>query len=214
MRTFTKVIAAIAAFAAACAAAAVLPACSQIGEDLREIQEEKDSIAYPAEYRITYERSNGDGTVTLITRARDGEGNVYYREGEEELYFYLQDGSYFLLRSENGELTEVSPGTLYTEKYVEDASVLFFDCAETRASAPGFEEAEGRTVAGRQCRAYENTIGNEEMSVTYIVLIDSETSVCLGMLREAHLGGFGGDGGEDSFICTEFATDGVVFPEL
>ena len=36
----------------------------------------------PAEYRITYEMENGDGTISLITMAKDREGNLYYRDSE------------------------------------------------------------------------------------------------------------------------------------
>ena len=48
----------------------------------------------PAEYRITYEMENGDGTISLITMAKDREGNLYYRASEEELWFLTQGNGY------------------------------------------------------------------------------------------------------------------------
>lgn len=169
----------------------------------------------PAEYRITYEMENGDGTVSLITMARDGKGNLYYRDGSEELWFLSQGSGYAqAMPDENGVLTPISSGTILKENAVRENAASFWKCVETsdKLIAPGFSYAGDATIAERTCDLYTNTMGITGLNVTYQLYIDQETGACLGWTEEKETSIFDSEASEGTFLCSEFQTEDVVLP--
>lgn len=86
----------------------------------------------PTQYRITYEIENGDGTVSLVTMARDEAGDLYYQDEDQELWFMPQRGGYVQAEpDQDGTLTVVSENRILKENKVHQATELFWNCAET-----------------------------------------------------------------------------------
>lgn len=171
----------------------------------------------PAEYRITYEMENGDGTLSLITMAKDSEGNLYYRNGTEELWFLSQRNGYVqAIPDEGGALAPTSSGTILKEKAVQESTAPFWECVETsdKLIAPGFSHAGGAAVAERTCDLYTNTMGIAGLNVTYQLYIDQETGVCLGWTEEKETGIFDSEASEGTFLCSEFQTENVILLSL
>lgn len=48
----------------------------------------------PKQYFITYEVSDENGTVKVISKAADTDGNIYYKADEE--YLFLREGENFI----------------------------------------------------------------------------------------------------------------------
>lgn len=171
----------------------------------------------PSEYWITYEMENGDGTISRITMAKDSEGNLYFQNGEEELWF-LTDGSGYVqaMPDEDGILSPVSTGTILKESAVQKSTAAFWDCVETsdKLIAPGFSHAGTTTVAERACDLYTQTMGVAGLNVTYNLYIDQETGICMGWTEDKETGIFDSDPSEGTFLCAEFQTDSVVLPNL
>lgn len=169
----------------------------------------------PAEYRITYEMENGNGTISLITMVKDGEGNLYYQNGAEELWFLSQESGYVqAMPDENGELAPTSSGTILKETAVRESTAAFWECVETsdKLIAPGFSHAGTAAVAERTCDLYTNTMGISGLNVTYQLYIDQETGVCLGWMEEKETGIFDSEASAGTFLCSEFQTEDVVLP--
>lgn len=169
----------------------------------------------PAEYQITYEMENGDGTLTLITMAKDHDGNLYYQAGSEQMWFLAVESGYMQAApSEDGTLTAISTGTILKESSVRESTESFWDCVETsqKLIAPGFSNAGSATVAERNCDLYTNAMGVAGMNVTYQLYIDQETGICLGWTEEKETGIFSSDPSEGTFLCTEFLTDTISLP--
>lgn len=176
-----------------------------------------ESQGLPSEYWITYEMENGDGTISRITMAKDGEGNLYFQNGGEELWF-LADGSGYVqaVPDEDGVLSPVSTGTILKESSVQKSTAAFWDCVETsdKLIAPGFSHAGTATVVERTCDLYTHTMGVAGLNVTYNLYIDQETGICMGWTEDKETGIFDSEPSEGTFLCTEFQTDSVVLPNL
>ncbi len=173
------------------------------------------ALELSAEYRITYEMENGDGTLSLITMAKDSEGNLYYRDGAEELWFLSQGSGYVqAIPDEDGVLTPISSGTILKAQAVRENAASFWECVETsdKLIAPGFSYAGDATVAERTCDLYTNTMGITGLNVTYQLYIDQETGACLGWTEEKETGIFGSEATEGTFLCSEFQTEDVALP--
>lgn len=171
----------------------------------------------PAEYRITYERNNGDGTISRITMAKDGEGNLYYRNGSVEQWFLAEGSGYTLaVPDDGGRLAEISSGLILKVSAVQQNTASFWDCVETadKASAPGFSLTDTASVAGRTCDLYTCSIGISGLNVTYQLYIDQQTGICLGWTEDRETGIFDAEESEGTFICTEFQTENIVLPGI
>lgn len=169
----------------------------------------------PTAYRITYEMENGDGTLSLITMAKDEEGNLYYQNGSEELWFLPQENGYIqALSDENGELVPISTGVILKMESVREKTAPFWACVEMsdKLIAPGFSHAGTSEIAGRTCDLYTNTMGIAVLNVTYQLYIDQETGICLGWTEEKETGIFDSEASEGTFLCSEFQTEDVVVP--
>ena len=190
---------------------------SGIQEHADQVAEEKENlVTEPEEYSITYEvQEPEDGTITLVTKTCDAEGNIYYSNGERELLFLNEQGRYKLYeRSGEDDFTESAVGKLYTSDYIEGETGEFNECAEQteKQSAPGFSETDETSIAGRTCRVFENTMGVAGMNVTYVLTVDKETGVCMGWDEVSETGSFDAETSEELFSCTEFITEDVTLP--
>lgn len=143
----------------------VVPAQREATKYLNEIMDPKGAYRIGGHSKggnlAIYEMENGDGTVSLITMARDGKGNLYYRDGSEELWFLSQGSGYAqAMPDEDGVLTPISSGTILKEKAVRENAASFWKCVETsdKLIAPGFSYAGDATIAERTCDLYTNTM--------------------------------------------------------
>lgn len=169
----------------------------------------------PDEFKITYEMENGDGTLSMITLAKDSEGNLYYRDSETELRLLTQENGYIqAIPDENGELSAVNTGKILKEQDVQESTAPFWKCVETseKLIAPGFSLAGTATVAERNCDLYTHTMGISGLNVTYQLYIDQETGICLGWTEEKETGIFDSEASEGTFLCSEFQTESVAIP--
>ena len=185
-------------------------------EDLKNGLTLDAEITMPEEYQITYEKHNIDATISTICCAKDAEGNIYFQNGDEKIWFMREENGYVEMQLDaNGVLIQIEDGVLVTDEYVAEATEIFLMCVQEsdKALAPGFELVGEQVVAGRTCDVYENKLGIENMNVTYSVLIDRETGICMGWQENADTGMFESNTDIGTFICTEFVTEGVELPE-
>lgn len=168
------------------------------------------TMEFPTEYRITYERENGDGTLALITLAKDQQGNFYYSDAAQELW-YLADGDGYLAAEPDmaGRLVATSPHTLWKESAVLRQAEAFMELAESSGKqyVPGFTLSGTATVAGRNCDLYTNTMGIAGLNVIYQLYIDQETGICLGWIEKKETSHFDSEASEGTFLCVEFETE-------
>ena len=204
---------------ALCTAALALSmtACGSLGGGAAASTGNRDTaVALPAQYSITYEvQKPSEDSISLVTKARDADGNVYFSSGDAELLFLNDEGRYRLYEPDaDGNFSESSSGKLYTADYIKTATADFTACAQpdVNANTPGFDETEGTTVAGRTCTVYENKIGVAGMNTTYVLQIDQETGACLGYNELTDTGIFTSEPSKDVFSCTEFLTENVTLP--
>lgn len=172
----------------------------------------RQQIRLPEQYRITYEMENGDGTISLITMAKDGNGNLYCRDADRELWYMPRQSGYVQAElDDEGRLTAVSESKILKENTVRKDMETFWDCVETSGKliAPGFTHAGTAEMAGRTCDLYTNTMGIEGLNVTYNLYVDQETGICLGWTETKETGIFDSEPSEGTFTCTEFQTDSV-----
>ena len=202
-----------------CAAALVLSAaaCTDIQEHALHLTEQaKSVVTLPAEYSITYEvREPEEDAITLVTKARDSNGTIYFANGGEELLFVNRAGKYRLLEKKaRGNFMETTTGKLYTEDDVETATAAFQECAEQSKIqyTSGFVQMEDSMVLERPCTVFENRIGVEQMNTTYILQVDQQTGVCLSWNEVSDTGIFTSKPSQTIFICTEFVTENVTLP--
>lgn len=194
-----------------------MTACSNIQEHAYSIAEKTENVVtMPQQYRITYEvQEPGTETITLLTKACDSEGNIYFSYEETEMMF-LKEGSNYLLceKDANGNFVESTDKKSYTGKYVNTATDVFTELAEqsTMQFTPGFKETEETKVLGRECRVFENKIGVSGMNVTYVMQMDKESGICLGYHEISETGIFTSEPSATVFTCTEFITDKVELP--
>lgn len=201
----------------AAGAALSMAGCSGIQAHAYSVAEKTEqAVSMPEEYSITYEvQKPEEDFMTLVTKARDEQGSIYFSDGEIEKLFLNEKGNYRLYeRDGDGEFTE-SPGKkIYTESFIDTATAAFTQCAEQSELqfAPGFEEGEKTTVAGRACHVFTNKMGVGGMNVTYVLQIDEESGICLGYNEVSETGIFTSKPSKTVFSCTEFATENVKLP--
>ncbi len=195
-----------------------MTACSRIQDHAMSIVEKtNNTVTMPEQYSITYEvQTPEEDVITLISKACDGEGNIYFSGADTELVFLnAGEGKYRLFeKGDDGSLSESTDGKFYTADYINTATEAFIACAEQSKEqyVPGFKEAEESAVLNRTCRVFKNKIGISGMNVTYILLADKETGICLGYNEAAETGIFTSEPSKTVFTCTEFTTDHVTLP--
>lgn len=171
-----------------------------------------NSVKMPAEYSIAYEVQAVDGVVYTVKKSKDAEGNIYFKYGDEEMLF-ISDGDLYALytKDNDGGFTANNNTALYTETFVESATVGFSAYSESsrKQFIPGFVNSGEQEFLGRNCDSYTVSIGTSNTSVTYSFLVDKETGICMRWSEEKKAVGhdLGSDG--EIFVCTEFITENV-----
>lgn len=192
-----------------------LTACSGIQNHALAVAEKTEHAAnFPSEYSITYEVQEPEtNTIAQITKTCDADGNIYYSD-EDQTILFLKDGDHFSMyeKNEEGDFTETTGNTLYTEDYVASATAEFTELAEQSKMqyTPGFEETGESSVADRTCRVFENKIGIAGMNTTYVLQVDEETGICLGYQILAETGIFDAETDKTTFSCTNFTDEDVT----
>ncbi|MBQ8235625.1 MAG: hypothetical protein IJZ37_02950, partial [Clostridia bacterium] len=172
-----------------------------------------DAVNLPDQYHIAYEVTSEDGTVFTVAKTVDGEGNVYFKNKDEEKLF-IKSGDSFLLyeKDENGVFSLSGEDVKYTQKAVDEATAAFLEYAQQskKQFMPTAKQDGEKTILGRTCTVYKLGVGNDNTGVTYSYYVDDETGICLGM--ESGMSAAGtplGQSGE-VFTCTEFVTEGIL----
>ncbi len=178
-------------------------------ESTRDLTQ-RDYFSLPNEFRITYEMENGDGTLSLITLSKNGDGELHYQNASEEKWFLAQGNGYIQAQpDEGGKLVPISAGTILKDTAFQDQTLDFWNCAEAseKRFAPGFEWERTEIIAGRTCDLYTNYLGIDNMNVTYLLYVDQETGICLGWMEDAETWIFDTQPAKGTFLCSEFSTD-------
>lgn len=172
-------------------------------------------ISFPEEYLISYDVSLEDGTIITITKGRDAQGNIYYRDADTEAVFVKSGTAYqFYTMNKDGELQE-EKSSKYKEEYVEKATKDFLDCAKQNSiMASGSAKDEGTIViAERECNYYSVSVGFANFVQTYEYAFDQKTGICLAKAEQKSISGHTSENNE-GFVCTEFKTTDVSFEML
>ena len=170
-----------------------------------------DSVERPPQYSISYEVTSENGEITDVQKIVDENGNIYFRNGSEELLF-IREGNQFTLYTPNdsGAFT-VQNDTKYTPAYVDTATASFDTYANfsRKQFTPGMQSDREQIIAGRSSQAYSISIGAAGTGVQYILQVDKETGVCLGWQEEKQVMGHSIQADGETFICTEFLTEQI-----
>ena len=129
-----------------CMAALVLSvsACAGVQKHAYSVaQKVEETVTMPEQYSISYEvQEPGEEMITLVTKACDAEGNIYFSDGQKEILFLNDEGRYRLYeKSPQGNFSESTSGKLYTDDYVKTETAKFDECANQseQQTAPNFE---------------------------------------------------------------------------
>lgn len=172
-----------------------------------------DSVKLPEQYGIAYEIENADGTVHVVKKVQDAEGNVYFKSGSTELLFIKGERYYSLYeKDENGVFVTSNAADGYSLTYVDEATAEFSECAEysKKRFIPGVSSDGETTMLGRDCLIYTIKVGFDANGVTYTLFTDKETGVCLAWQEKGTVGGHEIAPSGLSFECVEFVVGNVA----
>lgn len=163
---------------------------------------------FPEQYFITYEVTCEDGAIETVSRAKDMNGNVYFK-AEEEYLFIKNGNSYVLYQPEDGQFIP-QEGKKYQESYVDKIGKEFEEYVKKgNVSAGGAGQHIGEeTIAGRTCDYYEISVKFMNFEQKYQFAIDKETYICMDWQSEKNISGYK-ESGNDSFTCTRFDTEQI-----
>ena len=174
--------------------------------DLPSYEEINGAVELPDTYSITYQIREKGGAIRTVAKTRDGEGNVYFRSGDEE-YIFIKDGIGFAEYKKDEYGTFVKSGAVMDGSYVNEVTKEFTSLAEKSLMklVPGIEEDGETELLGRACRVYSVKLGGDGHNLTYSYYVDIETGICLGFETEAILGNVSIEPDEEIFVCIEFS---------
>lgn len=178
--------------------------------DNQEEQSTEESIELsfaklPDQYFISYKIVDEDGEISTISKAVDGQGNIYYKS-ENEYLFLKNENDYTMYQMENGHYIEQKEETypsVSVKKITED-----FDAYVKKADLKtnGIAEYEGEEdIEGRKCDVYSITVKIVNFEQKYTFAVDQETQICMKWVSEKNISGHE-EAGDESFICTRFDT--------
>ena len=166
-----------------------------------------DSITLPETYSITYEVESAIGEIHTVAKLRDADGNIYFRSGNEEMLF-VADGSNYVLyeRTSDGSFVASDSDAVYNETYVDSVTEEFLQYVEKSKDQfiPGMEESSSQEMLGRTCLAYSVKVGTDSTAVTYTLLVDEETGICLSWEENKQIAWHDLPADSDTFHCVEF----------
>ena len=166
-------------------------------------------VELPDTYFISYEVSDSAGVVRTISRARDAEGNIYYRTGEAELLFLMENGSYVRYDRADGGFVR-QDGEKYRLSYVEELTKDFDEYLDKASLMTGGVStlAGEEEIAGQTCDVYSVTVQFANFEQTFRYSVDQETGVCMRQESDKNISGVELDGAE-GFSCVRFDTEQI-----
>lgn len=172
-----------------------------------------NSVTMPDQYRIVYEVESANGVIFTVEKAKDSDGNVYYKSEDEELLF-LVDGTNYIQyeKNEAGAFVASDLDVTYNADHVALATDGFMEYAEKSKEKfmPGMKNDGEQEKLGRTCRIYSVSVGTANTAVTYTCSSDKETGICLGWDETKKVVGNDLDTDSAIFTCTEFITEDVL----
>lgn len=166
-------------------------------------------VELPDTYFISYEVSDPAGVVRIVSRARDAEGNIYYRTEDAELLLLMEGGSFIRYDRTDGEFVR-QDGEVYRLSYVEELTKDFDEYLDKASlMTDGVSTLVGEEkIAGRTCDVYSVTVQFANFAQTFRYSIDRETGICLKLDSDKNISGVELDG-EEGFSCVRFDTEGI-----
>lgn len=169
------------------------------------------SVSFPAQYSIAYEVKTSDGEIRTVKKSVDSEGNIYFCSDSEETLFIKDGKHYALYQKQSGIFTANENSAVYDSIYVDAATSELLTYAERSKQQflPGMKDNGEKEVLNRTCLVYSVGVGYGDTGITYSVLIDKETGICLGWDETKEIFGNNERADGEIFICTEFITENV-----
>lgn len=167
-------------------------------------------VILPEEYFITYEVYDEDGVVRTVSKAADGEGNIYYQAEDGREYLFIREGNtYVFYQNQNGEFVP-NEREKYQLFWLEERMEGFDEyLKKAMLTVDQNTEPSGETeVAGRICDVYTISIRFVNFEQSYQIAVDRETHACLENKSEKNISGFH-ESGDDGFTCIRFDTEAV-----
>ena len=189
-----------------------------------------DPVRLPDTYSVSYQRLDKKKNEVSTLLERDSDGNIHYRNGEDEMVFVRTDEGfcmYPVLEDESG--FGEWDGVFLSARGVREKTAPFWDCADqTFIKWLGADFMEKTEYLGRPCGLYHAQPGTITFTYQCDMVIDDETGVCLcytadEILKgavyhitedntiEVDIGDYDIGGDEMNFYCTAFETDHVSF---
>ena len=185
--------------------------------DYREVDENLETLGKSTGYMITYtvSSSSTEEQTERFSVTLGMKGDIYYVKSEDgdEAYYDLSDENSAVVYAKNAGDSEWSK---YSVSYEQTAKASYMSTvkSEFMSFAQAYDIfANSRatkstaTICGRTCDKYTvnySFLAFGNISLTYEVCIDTETSVCLKLYCA---GSFEGSGGAVNFECTAFDTN-------
>ncbi len=188
--------------------------------DYREVDENLETLGKSTGYMITYSVSSSstDEQAERFSVTLGMKGDIYYvksEDGDQAYYDLSDENSAVIYTKHSGESqwSKYSVSYEQTEKaaYLSTIKAEFLSFAQAyNIFASSDATKSTATVCGRTCDKYAvkysfAAFGN--ISLSYEVCIDAETSVCLKLYCA---GSFEGTGGTVNFECTAFDTNPTI----
>lgn len=175
------------------------------------IEKVENAVTYPDTYSITYEITTADGLIHTLTKSVDENGNLYFKSIDSEKLFINNAGTYTLYEKNESGAFAAKDGAKYTRKAAE-AEMSAFDEYSHRSTdqfIPTASKSGTDTVAGRTADVYKIGVNLLAVSFYHVYSVDTETGICLGISVDNTVFGGNAETNEETFICTEFITEGV-----
>lgn len=186
------------------ASAFVLSSCD-IVSDL------SNAVRYPETYSLSYEITTEEGTIFTVTKTVDSDGNVYYRNADEETIYILEGSGYIRYENNNDGRFEKTSGVKLTKSVVETETAGINEYAEKSKDKfiPTASKESDTEKLGRVCEVFKLGVGTEDNSSYTYYYVDKETGICLGIeTKNTALGTSLPHNGE-GFICVSFELENV-----
>ena len=194
-----------------------------------------DPVRMPDTYSVTYHRRDKKKNEIITLLERDADGNIHYRDGENEMVFVRTDKGFrmYPVPADGSGFGEWD-GVLLSARSVRDKTSPFWDCADqTFIKWLGVDRTDDTEYLGRSCGLYHAEPGTITFTYKCDMVIDDETGICLcytadELLKGAvfnvteedtiriDIGDYRIGGEEMNFFCRTFETDNVSFevPEI
>lgn len=189
-----------------------------------------DPVRMPAAYSVAYHRLDDRKNEVVTLLERDEAGNIHYLDAGEEVVFVRVGDSFRKVPVLAGQKAFGEwDGVLLSARSVRRLTNHFWNCADqTFIKWLGAKRTEDRAFLGRPCGLYHAQPGTITFTYQCDMVIDDETGICLcytanELLKGAlfntteddririGIGDYRIGGGEMSFRCTGFETEGVSF---